>query len=134
MKYRSFLQNKLWRNKMPSYHEFNGSKIDVKLLTDEEFDKQLRIKIREEADEVAQASSKANLIEELADVYEVMEAIALLHGISKEDIVQKQLQKREKTGTFSADSFVLTAHHVEGSVGADYCLNDPLKYPEIVNE
>lgn len=63
-----------------------------------------------------------------------MEAIALLHGISKENIAQKQLQKREKSGTFTANSFVLTAHHVEGSVGATYCLNDPLKYPEIVNE
>lgn len=63
IKYRSFLQNKLWRNKMPSYHALHGSKIDLKTLNSDEFDKQLRIKIKEEADEVALAATKANLIE-----------------------------------------------------------------------
>ena len=134
LKYRTFLQNKLWRNKMPRYHESNGSKIDCRLLTNKEFDEQLRIKIKEEAQEVALASTKEQLIEEFADVCEVIEALSLLHGISWQDISEKQLQKREKAGTFTQDSFVLRSHHIEGSVGAQYFLNDPLKYPEVVNE
>lgn len=129
--YRSFLQNKLWRNKAIMLLEENNSKIDIKHLTNQEFDEQLRIKLKEECEEVVAAYLQEHLIEEIADVYEVIDTLCSLHTINKDLILKKQLEKRQARGTFMPTSFVTVSHHLTGSYGEQYCLKDPLKYPEI---
>ncbi len=131
MKMRKFLQNKLWRDKMPQKLEATGSTIHIKKLTDAEFDNELRIKLLEEADEVQTAQSKDELIGELADIYEVIDTICTLHGINKEAILSVQTQKRTDRGGFMERKYVTIAEHPEGSYGVEYCLAQPEKYPEI---
>lgn len=129
---RKFLQNKLWRDKAVSMMEQNhGSRIHWRRLDDQEFDKTIRIKLLEEAEEVAVAKSRSELIAELADVFEVIDALAELHKISREEILAMQAKKRDERGGFAGRMFVDVAEHPVGSFGEKYCLADPLKYPEV---
>lgn len=132
---RTFKQNKLWRDKLIDIMEQkHGSKINWRRLDDATFDKELRIKLDEEVQEVIAAHNRAELIQELADVYEVIDTFAQLHDISKKEIIEAQTNKREERGGFAGRRFVDTAEHAEGSFGEKYCLADPEKYPEIVSE
>lgn len=131
MKMRKFLQNKLWRDKAPHMMNVRGSIIHIKKLTDAEFDRELRVKLLEEASEVIVAKSREELMGELADVSEVIDAICALHAISKEEIQTIQTQKCNERGGFMERQYVTIAEHPEGSYGVEYCLAQPEKYPEI---
>lgn len=129
---RTFLQNKLWRDKaVDMMEQKHGSRINWRYLTDSEFDEQLRIKLTEETEEVTRAKSRDELVGELADVFEVIDSLTKLHGISKEEIIDSQAKKRDARGGFEGRRFVETATHVRGGFGEQYCLADPKKYPEI---
>ena len=131
MKRRKFLQNKLWRDRMPATLEKDGSIIHLKALDDCEYDRELRMKLIEETAEVKAAHSRDNLIEEIADVLEVIDSLCLLHKVDKEVVLKAQEKKRLDKGGFVGRSFVTFSEHLEGSVSEAYCFADPLKYPEI---
>jgi [ribosomal protein S5]-alanine N-acetyltransferase len=132
MKMRVFQQNKLWRDKAVERMENLGSKIHWKRLDDVQADKQLRLKMLEESQEVLEAKSKDELIEELADVLEVMQALSKVNNISWDDIVLVQNKKRQERGGFDDRKFVTNAEHPKGSFGEQYCLKNLEKYPEIL--
>lgn len=131
MKLRKFIQNKLWRDKAIDRLEAHGSKVHWSRLDSPEFLKQLKIKLLEEAQEVANSSSKESLFEELADVLEVMTALCELHETTLQDVQLLQRKKHEERGGFEGRKFVTIAEHPKGSFGEKYCLADPEKYPEI---
>ena len=81
--------------------------------------------------EVYSANSKQELIEEFADILEVMTVWCQLQGSTLEDVMVVQRQKFEKRGGFQGRKFITTVQHLEGSSGEKYCLADPKKYPEI---
>ena len=126
-----FKQDKLWRDKLPARMELLGSIIHIKHLNDTEYDEQLRIKMLEEADEVCAAKGRAELVEELADLYEVVDALCNLHGITKEQLLAAQTKKREDRGGFYGRTYVTIAEHPTGSFGEQYCRAQPEKYPEV---
>jgi len=129
---RKFLQNKLWRDKAPSMMEnSHGSIIHCRRLDDAEYDKQLRIKLVEEVEEVVATKTVDALKAEIADVYEALDALMKLHDIAKEDVLDIQANKRFERGGFDDRVFVEIAEHPVGSFGEKYCLADPIKYPEI---
>jgi predicted house-cleaning noncanonical NTP pyrophosphatase (MazG superfamily) len=129
---RTFRQNKLWRDKLVAIVEQrDGSRIYWRRLEDKEFDKQLRIKLLEEAHEAVAAQERTELLAELADVYEVIDTLAELHKISKDEIIAAQIKKRDECGGFAGRMFVSIAEHPVGSFGEKYCLASPEKYPEI---
>jgi predicted house-cleaning noncanonical NTP pyrophosphatase (MazG superfamily) len=132
MKMRTFLQNKLWRDKIVKKLEGAGSCMQVRILDDATYDNELRIKLIEEAEEVKNAQSQHALIEELADVFEVIDALCALHGITLEDIKCVQEEKRNERGGFFERIFVEKAMHPIGSFGEQYCLAALEKYPEII--
>lgn len=134
MKRRSFLQNKLWRDKAVDLLEEMGSIIHWRSLDDADYDEQLRVKLVEEALEVQKATSLHELKQELADVLEVLDAICEIHGISWEEAREVQSQKRRSRGGFKDRKFVTVASHLADSFGERYCLADPGKYPEITTE
>lgn len=68
---------------------------------------------------------------ELADIYEVIDALAELYQISKDEILAAQTKKRAERGGYELRRYATIAEHLKGSVGEVYCLNDPEKYPEI---
>jgi predicted house-cleaning noncanonical NTP pyrophosphatase (MazG superfamily) len=131
-KMRVFKQEKLWRDKMIAKAESQGSVLHWRRLNDADYDKQLRLKLLEEADEVRVAQSRDELMGELADIYEVFSSLCILHNFSKEEIIAIQEKKRAERGGFDERKFVDTAEHPDGSYLAEYCLAEPEKYPEII--
>jgi len=127
-----FLQNKLWRDKMPEIKRAAGSIVHTQELDDAEYALQLRIKLTEETAEVCVAQSKRELIEELADVLEVIDALCAMHKIAPEDVQEAQIKKREEKGGFYGRAFVTIAEHPAGSGGELYCRAQPDKYPEVL--
>lgn len=127
-----FLQNKLWRDKAPEMMRQKGSIIHVKNLDRTEYNHQLRIKLIEETAEVFVAQSNQELIEEMADVFEVIDSLCALHGISLKDVRAMQIQKKGDRGGFDERAFVTIAEHPAGSYGEQYCRAQPDKYPEVL--
>ncbi len=56
------------------------------------------------------------------------------YGSSHEEIVTLQTKKREDRGGFADRRFVTLAEHPRGSMGEQYCLAQPEKYPEYPNK
>src|SRR5665647_2011362 len=124
-KLKKFKQNKLWRDKLPAIKEELGSIIHVQKLDDVQYLRQLKLKLREEVEEVIDAQNNEELIQEMGDVLEVLKAWAAFADINFEDVITTQLQKKEKFGGFEGRTFVTIAEHPEGSAGEKYCLANP---------
>lgn len=101
-------------------------------MDDTAFDREIRIKLKEEVDEAVTANDSTALMEELADIYEVIDSLGSVHGITEDEIILAQTRKRESRGGFMGRKFVEVAEHPIGSFGEKYCLADPEKYPEIM--
>src|SRR5688572_25543459 len=111
MNFRTFKQNKLVRDKIVAIMESHGSKLYSFSLNDQDFNKQLKIKLQEEAAEVLHAQTPQELIEELADVLEIIHALAKLHNISDQDLSKAQEQKRNEKGGYNDRIFLTFAEH-----------------------
>ncbi len=91
--------NKLVRDKIPDIIRDSGNQCEILILNDTEYIEALRQKLVEEAGEAAR-SSPDKLVEELADVMEVMDALIAAAGIEPETVIAKQNQKYRERGGF----------------------------------
>ena len=98
--------NKLIRSKLPARMIREGVTINGKQLCDEDYIVQLKNKIVEEANEVSDAVTKENLTAELADVVEVIHALAKASDVTIEEIEAARLEKRAVNGHFQAGNYV----------------------------
>ena len=105
-----FKLEKLIRDLLPQVMNERGVLLKQRTLNPEEFVDQLKIKLIEEANEVANAKSRPELIEELADVFEVLQALAKTMGITSNQIEEIQLKKLADKGGFDSKIF---AEHVD---------------------
>jgi predicted house-cleaning noncanonical NTP pyrophosphatase (MazG superfamily) len=131
--FRKFQQNKLWRDKAIDMAEAKGSKIHWMRLDDVAMAQQLKIKFMEESQEVCATANKQALIEELADVLEVINAFGAIYNFTLQDICNARDKKYQERGGFQGRKFVTVAEHPTGSYLVDYCLKEPEKYPEIID-
>ncbi len=131
---RKFRGEKLWRDKIVDIIEKKGSRIHLKQLNDQEYDQKLRLKLLEEAEEVHKAQTKAELIIEIADVFEVIDALSTFHNISLSEVQNAKEKKRIACGGFFERKYVTIAEHPQGSQAEKYCLQQPSKYPEIKSD
>lgn len=92
--------NKLIRDLIPEIIRQAGRECEVKTMSQAEYHQALLKKLVEEAKEATQANSN-NLVEELADVYEVVDAILINLEINKSLVLAKQEQKRQEKGGFN---------------------------------
>ena len=93
--------NKLVRDRIPEIIEQSGNRYDVEVMSEIDYRAALRQKIIEEAQEVAIAASPDELIKELADLQEVIDAILLAEKIKRSDVDQVQEKRRDQRGGFS---------------------------------
>ena len=93
------MYNKLVRDKIPEIIESNGEKPITRLLSEEEYKKELEKKLNEEYQEVLNAYGD-DRIEELADMLEVMISLAKLDNKKLDDIIMAAHVKRMKRGGF----------------------------------
>ncbi len=130
--YRTFKNEKLWRDKGIETLLAQGARIEYRILIDDtEFDRALRKKLIEEAKEVA-AASIDELAEELADVILVVEDITKLHGITEEKFTEIKREKIAKRGGLDKRHYVTKASYPEDHWMVDHCLKSPDQYPEIL--
>lgn len=88
--------DKLVRDKIPAIIESTGQTCTTRILSQEEYLQKLDEKLCEELAEYQESKS----LEELADLLEVMEAVAKARGYTREQLLQLQKDKREKRGGF----------------------------------
>ena len=93
------MYNKLVRDRIPEIIEKNGEEPITRILSEEEYKKELEKKLHEEYQEVLNASGD-DRIEELADMLEVMISLAGLENKELNDIIDTAHVKRMKRGGF----------------------------------
>ena len=98
--------NKLVRDKIPEIILADGREVSTRILNDKEYEAELEKKLVEECKEVLEAKGEHRL-EELADVLEVMMALAKNDGYALDDIIVAARQKREKRGAFDKKIFLV---------------------------
>ena len=98
--------NKLVRDNIPDIIASNGEKSVTRILTDEEYEVALYKKLLEETNEVISSKSSGETLEELADVLEILMAIAKLNGKTLDDVLKIAAQKKLKRGGFEKRIFL----------------------------
>ena len=100
--------NKLVRARIPEIIARSGKTCDTRILDDEEYLQMLDAKLNEELAEYQESKS----MEELADLLEVIRAVAAARGSSIQEVERIRQQKAEKRGGFE-NRKLLTAVYME---------------------
>ena len=99
------IYNKLVRDNIKDIIIKNGKKPVIRYLDDNEYKIELEKKLYEEYKEVIDSTGD-DRIEELADMLEVIRALARLENKSLEDVIFLANKKREKRGAFNDKVFL----------------------------
>lgn len=102
--------NKIIRHKLPARMEKEGVFVHKEALNETEYLEKLKLKLLEEAEEVLSATELGEIHRELADILEVIHAIAEATDQTIAGIESERLKKREANGYFSSDNYV---HYIE---------------------
>ena len=97
--------HKLVRDGIPRIIEAGGGQPVTRVLDRAGYLAALRAKLVEEAEE-ARAAPDGQLGSELADVLEVLRALAAAHGMSWEDVVAEAARKRDERDGFDRRIFL----------------------------
>lgn len=98
--------NKLVRDNIPDIIENKGEKAITRILSDKEYRVELYKKLLEESQEVINSQDTEDILEELADVLEVLKSIVELENRNLDDVIEIANTKRLKSGGFSKKIFL----------------------------
>jgi predicted house-cleaning noncanonical NTP pyrophosphatase (MazG superfamily) len=101
------IYSKLVRDKIPQIIENTGKRFSTEILNDQDYIKCLKEKSYEELDEYCAAESNGEAVEELADLLEIIHALAKNHGSSIEEVEAVRKEKAEKRGGFEEKVFLI---------------------------
>lgn len=101
---------KLVRDKIPQTIEQSGKKCRTRVLSDEEYLAELRRKFQEEFEEYKAAGNSGESVEELADLLEILYALAEVHGSSKEQLEEIRARKAAERGGFREKVYLIEVH------------------------
>ena len=93
---------KLVRDNIPAICKENGQTPETRILDNIEYTSELRKKLKEEVDEYLSSTE----LEELADIVEVIEALAENQGSSLEAVLDIKQTKKCKNGAFKKRIFL----------------------------
>ncbi|SFE78434.1 nucleoside triphosphate pyrophosphohydrolase [Fictibacillus sp. FJAT-27399] len=99
--------NKLVRDRIPEVITKTGKSFNTSILENDDYIKELKKKCYEELDEYASATNDENAIEELADLLELMHALAKIHGSDIFEVERVRQEKAEKRGGFEKRIFLM---------------------------
>ena len=126
-----FRVEKLIRDRLPAIMRAQGLAVFDRRLDDAAFVDALKAKLLEEAAEAQAAVSGEELAGELADLSEVILALAQAHGLTADDIEARRLAKRAERGGFEDRVYNAAVEAEDGLPAADYYLARPGQYPRI---
>lgn len=126
-----FKAEKLIRDKMPTNLRNKGIRADIKDISHQEYLAFLKEKVVEEAKEVYESKDDNELVEEMADVLEVIYGLAKAYEISMEQIEEVRMQKYAKRGGFENKTYCTIFEMDESHPDIGYYLSKPEIYPQI---
>lgn len=92
--------NKLVRDNIPDIITASGKECDYDILDDRDYVVKLKEKLIEEAREVVTAVDTDEIIRELADVLEIVDAIESHYSIDHSEVIKIKEQKGIKNGKY----------------------------------
>ena len=102
------IYNKLVRDRIPEIIAAEGRDYATEIMEDAEYRQSLLAKLVEEAREVTEAEPD-ELIKELADLYEVIDALLVAFNLDKDAILNIQQKRRDERGGFEGQIKLLWA-------------------------
>jgi len=99
--------NKLIRDRILEIIEAAGEKPYWRVLGKKEYTKEIKKKILEEAKELTGAKNKEEIINEIVDIQELIDALSSELGLTKSEIQKQQKIKNKKRGGFKKKLFLI---------------------------
>lgn len=128
----TFRYAKLVRDNIPNWGVANGYTIKGRRLTGDKLRKALIEKLHEEADEVDDAMSRQELIEEIGDIQQVINDLCAVADISTQELAEVVKQKADRKGGFSNGEYIDTVTIPnDDDEWVQYHRRSPEKYPEV---
>lgn len=101
------IYNKLVRDRIPEIIEANGKSFTTRILDEKEYHSELRKKMHEELEEYEATDNHEDALEELADMLELIHAVATAHGSDFNQLEAIRQKKAEKRGGFEKRIFLM---------------------------
>jgi predicted house-cleaning noncanonical NTP pyrophosphatase (MazG superfamily) len=98
--------NKVVRDKIPEKIRLNGGKPKYRVLSVEEFRKAIKAKLLEEVNELLNATTRDDMVEELADIMEVLGWVCKAEEITEYEVITMQHNKYLQNGGFFGRIFL----------------------------
>lgn len=99
--------NKLVRDLIPQIIEKTGKKFSTRILDEEEYVKELKVKSKEELNEYLEAKTDEEAVEELADLLEIIHALTYCHGSTPEKLEEVRKEKAAMRGGFQEKIYLI---------------------------
>ena len=91
---------KLIRDKIPAILKKKKIKFITKKINKNKINYYLKLKLKEEVYEILEANQEQDIINEIADIYEIIEAILKQYKISNKKVINYKKQKKKLKGGF----------------------------------
>lgn len=127
---RSFLLNKLVRDRILGEMQATGQTVSFRRLSDADYLKELNRKLLEEANEFSTEDTKEAL-KELADVLEVVEALAAALDTDFDGLRAVQAERKAKRGGFADRIYIERVDLADGDPWAAYYAKEPDRFKEV---
>ncbi len=101
------IYNKLVRDKIPEIIAASGKRLRTRVLAQDEYVMQLKIKLAEESAEYLKATDDETALEELADLLEVIHALAEEHGATWDELELMRRKKADQRGGFKERVYLI---------------------------
>lgn len=124
--------NKLVRDNIPNIIRKDNKQCNISYLNNKEFEEALHLKLQEESKELIEAKDKDSIINEIADILEVLDAIEELHGIKYEELLARKVSKAKVNGRFNDHVLLKDIMEIsdKGCVKFKMIGYNKLKYPD----
>ncbi|RWZ58696.1 phosphoribosyl-ATP pyrophosphohydrolase [Halobacillus fulvus] len=99
--------NKLVRDRIPEIIEANGKSFQSRTLEEQEYIHSLRAKLQEEMTEYLATENNHESLTELADLLEVVHALAHTHNGTMEELELIRQHKKKERGAFQNRVFLM---------------------------
>lgn len=104
----SKILNKLVRDNIIEIIKKQNKKCSYRYLNDTDFNQSLKEKLMEESREVYDAMGKEDLMNEIADVLEVVEALIQHNNLDRDEILKMKKQKALVNGKFNEKIYLVS--------------------------
>lgn len=98
------IYRKLVRDRIPDIIRQGGASCETRTLTDDEYRDALKSKLREEVSEYEESGDPL----ELADIFEVIRALAKLDGLTDFALEEMRARKEKERGAFLTRTYLIS--------------------------